>query len=211
MARYVDAVCKLCRREGTKLFLKGDRCYSEKCAVDRRAYPPGEHGQERRRPRKMSEYGSQLREKQKIKRVYGVMERQFRHYFHRATRTTGVTGERLMQLLERRLDNLVYRMGFAPSRPSARQLIRHGHIQVRGRKVNIPSFRARPGDVISVREKSRQMPLVQDALKGAEMRPKVPYIDVDRSKLLGTFLMLPSRADIPTPAEEQMVVELYSK
>ena len=211
MARYVDAVCKLCRREGTKLFLKGDRCFSEKCAVDRRAYPPGEHGQERRRPRKMSEYGSQLREKQKIKRVYGVLERQFRHYFQHATRTTGVTGERLMQLLERRLDNLVYRMGFAPSRPAARQLIRHGHIQVRGRKVNIPSFRARPGDVISVREKSRQLPVVQDALKGAEMRPKVPYIDVDRGKLLGTFLMLPSRADIPTPAEEQMVVELYSK
>jgi|SRR5262245_3786756 len=211
MARYVDAVCKLCRREGTKLFLKGDRCYSEKCAVDRRAYPPGEHGQQRRRPRKMSEYGSQLREKQKIKRVYGVMERQFRHYFDRATRSEGVTGERLMQLLERRLDNLVYRMGFAPSRPAARQLIRHGHIQVRGRKVNIPSFRVRPGDMISVREKSRQLPVVQDALKGAEMRPKVPYIDVDRGKLLGTFLMLPSRADIPTPAEEQMVVELYSK
>ena len=211
MARYVDAVCKLCRREGTKLFLKGDRCYSEKCAVDRRAYPPGEHGQERRRPRKMSEYGSQLREKQKIKRVYGVLERQFRYYFQHATRTTGVTGERLMQLLERRLDNLVYRMGFAPSRPAARQLIRHGHIQVRGRKVNIPSFRARPGDVISVREKSRQLPVVQDALKGAEMRPKVPYIDVDRGKLLGTFLMLPNREDIPTPAEEQMVVELYSK
>jgi small subunit ribosomal protein S4 len=211
MARYVDAVCKLCRREGTKLFLKGDRCYSEKCAVDRRAYPPGEHGQERRRPRKMSEYGSQLREKQKIKRVYGVLERQFRYYFQHATRTTGVTGERLMQLLERRLDNLVYRMGFAPSRPAARQLIRHGHIQVRGRKVNIPSFRARPGDVIGVREKSRQLPVVQDALKGAEMRPKVPYIDVDRSKLLGTFLMLPNREDIPTPAEEQMVVELYSK
>ncbi len=211
MARYVDAVCKLCRREGTKLFLKGDRCYSEKCGVDRRAYPPGEHGQERRRPRKMSEYGSQLREKQKIKRTYGVLERQFRHYFRRATRTTGVTGERLMQLLERRLDNVVYRLGFAPSRPAARQLIRHGHIQVRGRKVNIPSYRVRPGDVVGLREKSRHLTVVLEGLKGAEMRPKVPYIEVDRGRLEGTFLMLPSRADIPTPVEEQMVVELYSK
>jgi small subunit ribosomal protein S4 len=179
MARYVDAVCKLCRREGTKLFLKGDRCYTEKCAVDRRAYPPGEHGSERRRPRKMSEYGTQLREKQKMRRIYGVLERQFQHYFQYATRTTGHTGERLLQLLERRLDNVVYRMGFAPSRPAARQLIRHGHIQVRGRKVNIPSYRVKPGDVVSVREKSRHLAVVQEALKGAEMRPKVPYLEVD--------------------------------
>ncbi|UCE04077.1 MAG: 30S ribosomal protein S4 [Candidatus Latescibacterota bacterium] len=211
MARYVDAVCKMCRREGIKLFLKGDRCYTEKCAIDRRAYPPGEHGQARRRPRKMSEYGMQLREKQKLRRVYGVLERQFRHYFARANRMEGITGERLLQLLERRLDNVVYRMGFAPSRPAARQLIRHGHIRVRGRKVNIPSFRVKPGDVITVREKSRQLPVVQDALKGAEMRPKAPYVEVDRAKLEGTFLTLPSRVDIPMPVEEQLIVELYSK
>jgi small subunit ribosomal protein S4 len=211
MARYTKAVCKLCRRESTKLFLKGDRCYTEKCAIDRRAYPPGEHGQSRRRPRKMSDYGQQLREKQKLRRVYGVFERQFRHYFARANRMEGITGERLLQLLERRLDNVVYRMGFAPSRASARQLIRHGHIRVHGRKVNIPSFRCKPGDVIAVREKSRQLPIVQGALKGAEMRPTIPYVDVDRGKIEGTFLSLPARADIPMPVEEQLIVELYSK
>jgi len=211
MARYTDAVCKLCRREGVKLFLKGDRCYSEKCAVDRRAYPPGERGAERRRPRKMSDYGMQLREKQKLRRVYGVMERQFRHYFDRANRMEGVTGERLLQLLERRLDNLVYRMGFAPSRAAARQIIRHGHIQVGSRKVNIPSYRVRPGEVIALREKSKQLGVVQDALKSAELRPKISYIDVDRGKLEGTFLMMPSRAEIPVPVEEKMIVELYSK
>ena len=211
MARYTDAVCKLCRREGVKLFLKGDRCYSEKCAVDRRAYPPGEHGSERRRPRKMSEYGTQLREKQKLRRVYCVLERQFRHYFDRDTRMEGVTGERLLQLLERRLDNVVYRMGFAPSRAAARQLVRHGHIQVGARKVNIPSFRVKPGDVVAVREGSRQLSIVHDSMKSAEMRPKVTYIDVDRGKLSGTFLTLPSRTEIPVPVEEQMIVELYSK
>ena len=211
MARYTDAVCKLCRREGVKLFLKGDRCYSEKCAVDRRAYPPGERGTNRRRPRKMSDYGTQLREKQKLRRVYGVLERQFRHYFDRATRQEGVTGERLLQLLERRLDNLVYRMGFAPSRAAARQLIRHGHIQVGTRKVNIPSYRVRPGEVIAVREKSRHLGVVLESLKGAEMRPKVTYIEVDRGKLEGSLLMLPARAEIPVPVEEKMIVELYSK
>jgi small subunit ribosomal protein S4 len=159
----------------------------------------------------MSDYGMQLREKQKLRRVYGVMERQFRHYFARATRLEGVTGERLLQLLERRLDNLVYRMGFAPSRAAARQLIRHGHIQVGSRKVNIPSYRVRPGEVVAVREKSKQLGVVQDSLKGAEMRPKISYIDVDRGKLEGTFLMLPNRAEIPVPVEEKMIVELYSK
>ena len=144
MARYRDAVCKLCRREGTKLFLKGDRCFTEKCGVERRAYPPGEHAQGRRG--KLSEYGSQLREKQKLRRIYGVLERQFAVYFDRATRTQGITGEVLLQLLERRLDNVIYRMGFAPSRPSARQLVRHGHVRVNGRKVNIPSYRLRPGE-----------------------------------------------------------------
>jgi small subunit ribosomal protein S4 len=209
MARYRDAVCKLCRREGVKLFLKGDRCFTEKCAVDRRAYAPGEHGQGRRG--KTSEYGAQLREKQKLRRTYGVLEQQFRAYFDRATRTQGITGEVLLQLLERRLDNALYRMGFAPSRPAGRQLVRHGHIRVNGRKVSIPSYRLRPGDVISVKEKSHQLPVVQEALKGAEMRPKVAYVDVDRSKLVGTFLHLPTRADIPTPVEEQLIVELYSK
>jgi small subunit ribosomal protein S4 len=209
MARYRDAVCKLCRREGTKLFLKGDRCFTEKCAVDRRAFPPGEHGQGRRG--KLSEYGAQLREKQKLRRTYGVLEQQFRAYFDRATRTQGITGEVLLQLLERRLDNALYRMGFAPSRPAGRQLVRHGHIRVNGRKVSIPSYRLRPGDVISVKEKSHQLPVVQEALKGAEMRPKVAYMEVDRAKLVGTFLHLPARADIPTPVEEQLIVELYSK
>jgi small subunit ribosomal protein S4 len=209
MARYRAAVCKLCRREGTKLFLKGDRCFTEKCAVDKRAYAPGEHGQGRRG--KLSEYGTQLREKQKLRRVYGVLERQFAAYFDRATRTEGITGEVLLQLLERRLDNVVYRMGFAPSRPAARQLVRHGHIRVNGRKVNIPSYRLRAGEVVNVREKSHQLPVVQEAMKGAEMRPKVSYLDVDRNKIQGTFLHIPTRADIPTPVEEQLIVELYSK
>lgn len=209
MARYRDAVCKLCRREGAKLFLKGDRCFTEKCAVEKRAYAPGEHGQGRRS--KLSEYGQQLREKQKLRRIYGVMERQFRVYFDRATRQEGITGERLLQLLERRLDSALYRIGFAPSRPAARQLVRHGHVRVNGRKVNIPSFRLKPGDVMSIKDKSAQMPMVVEALKGAELRPKISYIDVDRSKLTATFLQLPSRAEIPTPVEEQLIVELYSK
>jgi small subunit ribosomal protein S4 len=209
MARYRDAVCKLCRREGVKLFLKGDRCFTDKCAVEKRAYPPGEHAQGRRS--KLSEYGSQLREKQKLRRVYGVLERQFQTYFDRATRTDGITGEVLLQLLERRLDNALYRMGFAPSRPAARQLVRHGHVRVNGRKVNIPSYRLRAGDVVGIKDKSQLLPVVQEALKGAEMRPKVTYIDIDRSKLQGTFLQIPSRADIPMPIEEQLIVELYSK
>jgi len=209
MARYRDAVCKLCRREGVKLFLKGDRCFTDKCAVEKRAYAPGEHGQGRRS--KLSEYGSQLREKQKLRRVYGVLERQFQTYFDRATRTDGITGEVLLQLLERRLDNGLYRMGFAPSRPAARQLVRHGHVRVNGRKVNIPSYRMRPGDVVGIKDKSQSLPVVQEALKGAEMRPRVSYIDVDRAKLQATFLQIPSRADIPMPIEEQLIVELYSK
>jgi len=209
MARYRDAVCKLCRREGVKLFLKGDRCFTDKCAVEKRAYAPGEHGQGRRS--KLSEYGSQLREKQKLRRVYGVLERQFQTYFDRATRTDGITGEVLLQLLERRLDNALYRMGFAPSRPAARQLVRHGHVRVNGRKVNIPSYRLRPGDVVGIKEKSQSLPVVQEALKGAEMRPRVSYLDIDRSKIQGTFLQIPGRADIPMPIEEQLIVELYSK
>jgi small subunit ribosomal protein S4 len=209
MARYRDPVCKLCRRETVKLFLKGDKCFTDKCPVEKRAYPPGEHGQGRRS--KLSNYGAQLREKQKLRRVYGVMEKQFRVYYERATRQDGITGEVLLQLLERRLDNALYRVGFAPSRPAARQLVRHGHIRVNGRKVNIPSYRLRPGDVFSVKDKSAQLPVVQEALKGAELRPKIPYMDIDRSKVEATFLHLPNRADIPMPIEEQLIVELYSK
>jgi small subunit ribosomal protein S4 len=209
MARYRNAVCKLCRRESTKLFLKGDRCYTEKCAVEKRAYAPGERGQGRRG--KLSEYGTQLREKQKLRRTYGVLERQFQTYFDRAVRTQGITGEVLLQLLERRLDNVVYRMGFAPSRAAARQLVRHGHIQVNTRKVNIPSHRLRPGDVVTVKEKSHSLPVVQESLRGAEMRPKVAYLDVDRNKIEGRFLQIPGRVDIPTPIQEQLIVELYSK
>ena len=209
MARYRDAVCKLCRRETVKLFLKGDKCFTEKCPVERRAYPHGEHGQGRRS--KLSDYGTQLREKQKLRRVYGVMEQQFRAYFDRATRVKGITGEALLQLLERRLDNALYRVGFAPSRPAARQLVRHGHIRVNGRKVNIPSYRLKQGDVISVKERSAQLPVVQEAMKGAELRPKISYLDVDRNKIEAKFLHLPVRAEIPMPIEEQLIVELYSK
>ena len=209
MARYSGPVCRLCRREGMKLFLKGERCYTEKCAIEKRNFPPGQHG--KRRAAKLLGYGLQLREKQRVKRIYGVLEDQFRLYFQTAERLRGITGVVLLQLLERRLDNALYRMGFAPSRPAGRQLVRHGHIQVNGRKVSVPSYRLRPGDVISVKEKSHQLPVIQEALKGAEMRPKVAYVDVDRAKLVGTFLHLPARADIPTPVEEQLIVELYSK
>ena len=208
MAKYIGPKCKLMRREGSDLSLKSARrALDTKCKIDN---PPGMHGAGVRKPR-MSDYGLQLREKQKLRRVYGVFERQFRHYFARANRMEGITGERLLQLLERRLDNVVYRMGFAPSRPAARQLIRHGHIEVGGRKVDIPSFRCKPGHVVKVKEKSRQLPVVQGALKGAELRPTIPYVEVDRGKIEGTFLSLPARADIPMPIEEQLIVELYSK
>ena len=213
MARYTGAVCKLCRREGVQLFLKGERCYTDKCGVNRRAYAPGEAASRRgsRRPRKMSEYGKQLREKQKLRRIYGVLERQFRFYYKRANSMTGKTGDSLLQLLERRLDTIVHRMGFAPSLPAARQLVLHGHIKVNGRKVDIPSFRCRPGTVVTVKEKSNQLPLVLDGLRLAENRTQPGYLDVDRKKLTGTVVSLPERGDIQVPVEEQLVVELYSK
>lgn len=208
MARYRDANCKLCRREGEKLFLKGTRCTSEKCAMERRAYAPGQHGQNFRR--KVSAYGLQLREKQKVRRTYGLLERQFHNYFVKADKKTGITGEILIQLLERRLDNMVYRLGFAPSRKSARQLVRHRHIQVGGRIVDIPSFQVKPGEVIRVKEKSKNLDLVHGALKMARGED-LPWLRLNKAGLEGELLELPKRSEIPLIANEQLIVELYSK
>lgn len=209
MARYTGSVCKLCRREGEKLFLKGERCYSEKCALDKRGYAPGQHGQTPRR-RKGSEYQLQLREKQKLRRTYGILERQFRNYFEKAERQKGITGENFLRMLECRLDNMVYRLGFAPSRNAARQLVRHGHFVVNQKKTNIPSFQVKPGDMITVREKSRNLDIIHAALKEAR-GADLPYLRLDKAKLLGELLELPKRTDIPILAQEQLVVELYSK
>ncbi len=209
MARYKESVCKLCRREREKLFLKGERCYSDKCAFDRRGYAPGQHGQNPRR-RRGSEYGLQLREKQKLRRIYGVLERQFHDYFRRAERRKGITGESLLLMLECRLDNIVYRLGFAPSRNAARQLVCHGHFTVNQRKTDIPSYQVRPGDVISVRDKSRNLDVIHSALKEAR-GADLPYLRLDKVKLLGELLELPKRIDIPILAQEQLIVELYSK
>lgn len=209
MARYTGPNCKLCRREGVKLFLKGERCYLDKCGVDRRSYPPGQHGQNQRR--KPSEFALQLREKQKAKRQYGVLEGQFRGYYKESARRRGVTGETLLQMLEARLDNVVYRLGFAPSRKSARQLVRHGHITVNDRRVDIPSFQVGSGDTIQLREKSRQLTLVHDSLKRMGEGRQVPWLTVDKVNLSGQFLEPPKREDIPTAVEEHLIVELYSK
>jgi len=209
MARYKDSVCKLCRREGVKLFLKGERCYSEKCSLERRNFPPGQHGQGMQR--KMQEYGKQLREKQKARRTYGVLEKQFRRYYHIAASTPGVTGENLLQLLESRLDNIVYRLGFAPSRPGARQLVRHRHIEVNGRVVDIPSYRVKPGDMIAVRERSKEMPLIHESLRRVGRAREMAWLSVDKAKLSGQMLEQPSREDIQIPLEERLIVELYSK
>lgn len=203
MARYTGPLCKLCRREGMKL------CDKRNCAYERRSYPPGMHGQNMRR--KQSEYALQLREKQKTKRIYGVLENQFRNYYLKAARRKGVTGEVLLQMLECRLDNMVYRFGFAPTRRSARQLVRHGHIAVNGRVVNIPSFQVARGDAVQVREKSRQMPLIQDALKDAVFPDQSVWLSVDKANLSATLDAYPNRNDIPTPVEEQLIVEFYSK
>jgi small subunit ribosomal protein S4 len=208
MARYREANCKLCRREGEKLFLKGTRCYGEKCAFDRRAYSPGEHGRSMRR--KGSEYALRLREKQKVRRIYGILERQFRNYFERAAKEKGITGQHLLRMLECRLDNLVYRLGFAPSRKAARQLVLHRHFFVNNRTVNIPSYQLKPGDVITVREKSRNLDLIHQALRegrGAEL----PYLRLDKARLEGELLESPKREDIPILVQEQLIVELYSK
>jgi small subunit ribosomal protein S4 len=208
VARYTDSVCRLCRREGLKLFLKGERCYTDKCAIERRNYPPGEHGQGRMR---FSEYAVQLREKQKVKRMYGLLERQFRRYFEMAERSRGITGESLLQFLERRLDNMVYRMGFATSRAEARQLVRHGHFEVNGRRVNIPSFLLKPGHVITVRERSRSVARIQEALAQAERRGVPDWLEVQKDAFSARVKALPTRADLTMPINEKLVVELYSK
>jgi small subunit ribosomal protein S4 len=209
LARYTGAVCRYCRREATKLFLKGDRCHTDKCAVERRNYAPGQHGQGRV---KVSNYGIQLREKQKVKRSYGLLEGQFRSYFEKADRMKGITGENLLVLLERRLDSVIYRLGFATSRNEARQLVRHNHFLVNGRKVNIPSFLVRPGDVVELREKSRQVARINEALDGVMRRGVPSWLELDRAACKGTLKTLPVREELTTPAfQEKLVVELYSK
>jgi small subunit ribosomal protein S4 len=209
MAKYKGPVCRLCRREGIRLYLKGDRCYTEKCAIERRAYVPGEHGQTRRQ--KETPYGHQLREKQKARRIYGVLESQFRNYFAKAERRKGVTGEILLQLLETRLDNIVYRLGIAASRASARQVVKHGHIEVNGKRVDIPSFQLRAGDQIRVREKSRVLPHIKTTVENRRRTEMQNWLDFDDKKMEGRVLQIPSRENIPVPVQEQLIVELYSK
>jgi len=208
LARYTESVCRLCRREGLKLFLKGERCYTDKCAIERRNYPPGVHGQGRA---KFSEYAVQLREKQKVKRMYGLLERQFRRYFHQAERARGVTGETLLLLLERRFDNMVYRMGFATSRAEARQLVRHGHFIVDGHKVDIPSYLLRPGQVVTVRDRSRSVTRILEAMEQAERRGVPDWLEVTREAFSARLKGLPTRADLTMPVNEKLIVELYSK
>ena len=208
MARYREAVCRLCRREGVELYLKGDRCFTDKCAIKRRGYPPGQHGQ--RRP-KHSDYGVQLREKQKAKRIYGILEKQFRNYFEKADRMKGKTGDNLLILLERRLDNVVYKLGFSQTRRESRQVVGHGHFLVNGRKVNIPSFLVKAGDVVELREKSRKIPTVNEALDAVVRKGIPPWLELDREKFRGTVKTVPARADIQEPIQEQLIVELYSK
>jgi small subunit ribosomal protein S4 len=210
MARYTDSSCKLCRREKQKLFLKGAKCYSEKCPVEKRAYPPGQHGQNRRQ--KVSEYGIQLREKQKVRRLYGMLETQFRNTFEKAQKLRGVTGENLVKLLERRLDNVVYRLNLAPSRKAARQLILHRHITVNGGILNIPSALVSPGDTIQIKEASRRLSVVHESLQRTRGDSAVPnWLSLDKANLSGVFLAVPERSDIPLTANEQLIVELYSK
>jgi small subunit ribosomal protein S4 len=210
MARYTDSVCRLCRREGAKLFLKGDRCFKEKCAVDRRAYVPGQHGQSRR-PRKASDYQLQLREKQKIKRIYGMLEKQFRNLYHKAAQRPGVTGDNLMRMLECRLDNIVYRMGFAKSRAQARQLVGHGHVRVNGRKVDVPSYLVRAGDEVSLKDKTRANAYVLEALESVQGRGLPEWLDVEPANAVGRVTQLPLRDQIEQEVNEQLVVELYSR
>lgn len=211
MARYTDAVCKLCRREGQKLFLKGERCLGPKCSVDRRSYPPGEHGRKAAMRRKVSEYGLQLREKQKARRMYGVMERQFRRYFEEATRRKGLTGAMLLALLESRLDNVVYRLGFADSRPQARQLVRHGHFEVNGQKTDIPSFLVNPGDVIRVRDRSRSNTYFKERAQLMEDANPPTWLHLDTANMSGTVASEPNRDEISVPLQEQLIVEYYSR
>ena len=208
MARYKDSVCRLCRREGTKLYLKGERCYTDKCAVSRRAYAPGQHGQRRT---KVSEYGNQLREKQKARRIYGVLESQFRKYFQEADRRRGITGENLLQILESRLDNVVFRLGFALSRAEGRHMVRHGHFNVNGRRVNIPSFLVRPGDVISVGAKGKKNARIKEVAEIMEGQGTLDWLEVDRENLVGKVLRIPGRDEIDIPVQEHLIVELYSR
>ena len=209
MARYTGPVCRLCRREDSQLYLKGDRCFSTKCGYERRPYPPGQHGQGRKR--RPSDYGQQLREKQKVKRMYGLLEKQFRGYYYRASRMKGVTGENLLSLLERRLDNAVLRCGFAASHAEARQLVRHGHYTVNGKKVNIPSYLVRVGDVIEVREKSRKITKVVEAAAKSDRTTRPAWIDIDKDNFKGKVTAVPARADVAAEIDEQLIVELYSK
>lgn len=211
MGRYVGPSCKQCRREGTKLFLKGTKCFTEKCPVERRPYAPGQHGQNTARRRKSSEYSKQLREKQKIKRIYGVSEAQFRNTFERVTTLPGITGHNLLAALESRLDNMVYRLGFAASRKAARQLIRHRHVEVNNRPVDIPSYQVQPGEEIRVRMKSREMVSVQASMDQASRGAPLSWLAVDRETFSGRMLERPTRPNIPIAAQEQLVVELYSK
>ena len=211
MARYTGPSCKLCRREGTKLFLKGSRCNSDKCAFEKRAYIPGEHGNAKGFRRRLSDYGIHLREKQKVRRIYGILEKQFRKYFKMAARKSGITGENLLQFLECRLDNIIYRMGFAPSRKSARQIVRHGHILVNGRKVNIPSFLVRSEDEISIKEKSRGMTLIQEAMEASTEASNYEWFEVNKDQFMGKILSIPTRIQIPLDVDERLIVEYYSK
>ena len=208
MARYTDAVCRLCRREGTKLFLKGDRCFSAKCGIERRAYTPGQHGQGRTR---FSDYGVQLREKQKVKRMYGLLEKQFASTMHRASRMKGRAGENLLILLERRLDNVVFRMGFATSRAEARQLVRHGHFLVNGRRASTPSMLLKAGAKVEVLEKSRKVARITGSLEALEGRSVPQWLEIDKANFAGTVTAVPTREDITLPIQEQLIVELYSR
>ena len=210
MARYTGPVCRLCRRDGTKLFLKGAKCFTEKCPVEKRNFPPGQHGQSKKQ-KKVVGYGLQLREKQKAKRIYFTLEGQFREYYEKASNRTGVTGELLLQQLETRLDNVVFRLGFALSRRQARQVVRHGHVQVNGRKVNIPSFQCKVGDEIAIREGSKSLPILESAKEFASGQRSVTWLDINRDNFSGKVLSLPKREEIQLPVNEQLIVELYSK
>lgn len=209
MARLIGSVCRLCRREGTKLYLKGDRCYTDKCAIEKRAYPPGQHGSSFRQ--KLSEYGAQLREKQKVKRIYGVLEKQFRRFFGDAVRSKGMTGENLLKLLERRLDNVVYRMGFASSRNEARQIVGHGHILINGKRADIPSMLVKINDVVSVKEKSRKNVHILSALEASRRKGTFSWVEVDPNTFSGKVVADPKREELTLPIQEQMIVELYSR
>ena len=208
MARYKDEQCRICRREGQKLFLKGERCFSDKCSVSRRNYGPGQHGQKKA---KLSEYGTQLREKQKTKSFYGVGEKQFRGYFEKASNRKGITGENLLQILESRLDNVVYRLGFGVSRPQARQLVTHGNIEVNGKKADIASYLVKPGDVVAIREIRKDNPVVKENMEANSTRPIPEWLEVDTEKMSGKVIRLANRADIDLPVEEHLIVELYNK